>query len=135
MRRGGSRLTGLWIPGRLDGSGLVRLQISDYGFNEFKMASFPQPRELQTTEGQGLAIKATRYGYNLGGARFRIATPERAPSGKGKWRTVRFQLGTNYTNEALLVLAKQLRDVDAPFTGLCNENGSFFSHIGTTSMN
>ena len=129
----GSRLTGTYIPARLDGSGLVQLQISDWAFEQFRMASFPEPVELQSGSGRGLRIQKGDRGYNLGGMRYRIALDERTSGAQPKWKTVCFQLSTNMTNETLFVLAKQLRDVGASFTGICNANGKLFRHIGLTS--
>lgn len=134
MRKAGSRLTGTFIPARMDGSGLVRLVISDGGFEELNMAAFPQPAELQSSEGGGISITTSKFRRELGGCRYRIGMPDKASAGSRKRRTISFQLGTNMTNETLFVLAKQLRDVGAPFEVICNHNGAAFRHIGLSNV-
>lgn len=113
----------------MDGTGLVRLQISDGGFDELKMAAFPQPVELQSAEGSGVAIATVKYRRELGGVPYRVAMPDRASEGGRRLRTISFQLGRNSINETLFVLAKQLRDVDASFAAICNKNGNPFRHV------
>lgn len=114
----------------MDGTGLVRLQISDGGFDELKMAAFPQPAELQSAQGGRLAIQTNKFRTELGGIRYRVAMPDRASENGRRLRTICFQLARNSINETLFVLAKQLRDVDAPFSAICNHNGNPYSHVG-----
>ena len=129
MRKAGSHLTGCWIPKRMDGTGLVRLQISDEGFDELNVAAFPQPAELQSAQGAGLRIATNKFRRQLGGVPYRVAMPDRASEGGRRLRTISFQLGRNSINETLFVLAKQLRDVDASFAAICNKNGNPFRHV------
>ena len=50
-------------------------------------------------------------------------------------RTSMFSLSSRHTNQTLLVIAQNLRDVDAPWAGLATEAGARMRHIAFAPTN
>lgn len=114
----------VYIPKRMDGSGVVGLHMTGGNMQYFKLDKFPSPKDHGVPDPSGnyklFYMPIRQRGANNGN--FRLAY--KYEPGREKPRMCRFRLSGDWCMETLMVITDYLNSTDVEWLHIANEAGN-----------